>query len=158
MKSQCWGREAKPCLSECSGCCSLLKCQVLVKNNTPHPLTLLPLAPCLPTLLPHPLRTSRLKPLLEQRLRNEPFAWLCQRGKLQRFCCLQKFIYLFIIFYFFSASPLWPLRWRQQGWWNVTISLFFLFSLSSRRHTSSLDSFHFIPCLSWLFPWFGACS
>ena len=31
----CWRREAKPCLSECSGCCSLLKCQVLYKNNTP---------------------------------------------------------------------------------------------------------------------------
>lgn len=55
MKSQCWGREAKPCLSECSGCCSLLKCQVLLRNNTPPSLSfaLLPLAPCLPPPL-HP--------------------------------------------------------------------------------------------------------
>lgn len=57
MESRCWGREAKSCLSEFSGCRSLLKCQVLLKNNTPlsphthhHP-HLLPLSQpyCLPS-------------------------------------------------------------------------------------------------------------
>lgn len=119
MKSQCWGREAKPCLSECSGCCSLLKCQVLLKNNTAplsFSLTFLPLPPLLPL---------KLQPTLEQRLRNEPLARLRQRGQTAAFLLPSEvFIYLFILFYFFPTSPLWPLRWRRRGWWNETISLF----------------------------------
>lgn len=114
MKSQCWGRKAKACLSECSRCCSLLKCQVLWKIIPPPPLSFSP-SPSTPSSSQHRSRGWGMNPRLA----------LAGGGKLHRFCCLQKFlfIYLFLLFYFFSTSPLWPLRWRQQSWWNETISL-----------------------------------
>lgn len=123
MKSQCWGREAKPCLSQRSGCCSLLKCQVLLKNNTPPPLARSPSsAQCLPSLL-----HTRLQPVLEQRLRNEPLDW--PAGPTAAFLlpsfvyvCMCIYIFISIILFFPLASPLWPLRWKQQGWWNEPIS------------------------------------
>lgn len=158
MKSQCWGREAKACLSECSGCCSLLKCQVLLKNNTPPSLSLalLPPAPCLPYPLPSiPLPNQTLASAGAE-VEEWTLSLASPAGQTAAFLLpWEVFIYLF--YFIFPISPLWPLRWKQWGWWNETISLF-LFSLSSHGHTSSPDSFHFIPCLSWLSHDVVACS
>lgn len=124
MKSQCWGREAKPCLSERSGCCSLLKCQVLLKNNTPllslglHP----QLSVCPPSSTPDSSQCwSRgwgMNPWLGITLPAGQTAAFLLPSEV-----LSIYIYLFILFYFSPlTSPPWPLRWKQQGWWNEPIS------------------------------------
>lgn len=105
MKSQCWGREAKPCLSERSGCCSLLKCQVLLKNNTPSSLSVS--IPSSVSALPPPHQTPASAGA-------EVEEWTLglvspsQRGKLQRFFYLQKFclyIYIYIYLYYSIFLP-----------------------------------------------------
>lgn len=162
MKSQCWGREAKPCLSERSGCCSLLKCQVLLKNNTPSSLSVS--IPSSVSALPPPHQTPASAGA-------EVEEWTLglvspsQRGKLQRFFYLQKFclyiyIYIFIYIILFFSPHISPVATEVETARVMKWTHFFssLFSLPSCRHTSSLDSFHFIPCLSWLFPWCGARS
>lgn len=159
MESWCWGREAKSCLSEFSGCRSLLKCQVLLKNNTPlsphthhHP-HLLPLSQpyCLP---------SRTKPRSSQWWHT---GWGMNpgldstSGQTPAFLLPSEVLIHLFISPTTTTSPPWPPRWKQRRWWNEIIS-FPLFSLSSHRHSSPLDSFYFIRGLFWLFSWCGAWS
>lgn len=97
---------------------------------------------------------------MAHRLRNEPSAWLHQRANSSisaSFRSSYSFSYLFISPTTTTTSPPWPPRWKQRRWWNEIISLP-LFSLSSHRHSSPLDSFYFIRCLFWLFSWCGAWS
>lgn len=158
MKSQCWGRVAKPCLSECSGCCGLLKCQVLLKNNTPtlssFSLTLLPLAPCLPSILPH-LSKPESSQCWSRGWGMNPWLGFASGANCSVWAALTIF-YLFIYFFPHVSPVATEVETARVLKWNhFSLSLF---SLSSRRHTYSLDSFHFIPCLSWRFPWCGAWS
>lgn len=152
-------REDKPCLSECSGCRGLLKCQVLFKNNT-----LLPLARTHSLLCPcfwiSPALFLPLSRLHQTRSQHWNWGWgmkpglgSASGGKRQQFLLPSE-----VLIYLPPPPPsthtsptATEVETESVMKWNhfsLFFSLsFFVLSSWSCRHTPSVDSSHFISCL-----------